>query len=496
MKRQTLLAAFLGATACSEADKSTFNVPEDAALVESPRAIRLDVYPPGNLDLLPQSFTVLPSDLEDVFLALASTVVIEGTVTGQLPSPIDITIPSDDSTSVEARVTIEVPDTVMRATTTSAPDGTYSLALPAGVGYRTVAAALDPIDLPLFIEEFVPLTEDTIFDIEMGLGIPVSGTATQTDGEPLPSGARVHLVDEATGEAGPASALTSAGDYLLRALPGDYTLVLDGASGSSMPTVPFPLSVDEEDFFIRQDLTPGTVPLGSVSGSVVDADGRPVDDAEVRFSAVSLVDLPAETTAEVSTDTDRNGLFTRQLARGTWALEVIPAYEPNATLSPTTLTIDVASASVETGPVTLGPRANLDARVMIGSQAARNIVVTAEEQGFNGYTYTATSDKDGWVSLEVPNVPLDLTLQSPDADQPITRLEVASPADVTRIDLDDEGSLVTGLLLDPEGSPLPYALVEIRDAEGALLGTTLTDDNGELRVTVALIEAFELDTGD
>ena len=99
------------------------------------------------------------------------------------------------------------------------------------------------------------------------------------------------------------------------------------------------------------------------------------------------------------------------------------------------------------------------------------------------------------MTLRVPNVPLDLTLQSPDADQPITRVESVLPNDVSRIDLDDEGSLVSGVLLDPSGSPLSFALVEIRDSEGVLLGTTLSDGGGEFRVTVAQIEDFGLDSG-
>jgi hypothetical protein len=482
--------------ACQDSKEASYALPTNAEIVESARAIRLDVYPPGNLGLLPQSFTVPPDTLDDVYLGLAPTVSLDGSVFGTLPSPVDITIPSEEAAPVEARITFEIPNTVMRATTTSDASGAFTVDVPAGVGYRAVAVALDPLDLPLYVEESVPFIQDDVYEIDMGLGIPVSGEALQSDGSTLPAGSRVRLFDNETGESGPEAALSPEGAYLVRALPGEYTLVLDGATGSSMPSVPFALSVEEDDPFIRADLTPGTVPLGAVSGSVVNQDGRPIDDAEVRFSAVSLVDLPADATAEVSTDTDRNGIFTRQLAQGTWQLEVIPAYAPTASLSPTTLLIDVTTETVNIGSVTLMPRASLDARIMIGTQPARNIVVTAEEQGFNRYTYSATSDQDGWVHLDVPNVPLDLTLQSPDPEQPITRIEVPFPGDVSRVDLDDEGSLVAGTLLDSEAVPLPYALIEIRDAEGALLGITLTDAGGEFRVTVALIEEFELDTAD
>jgi hypothetical protein len=490
----TLVFAMLWA-GCAESQLANYDLPADAEVVDTPRALRLDVYPPGNLDLLPQSFTLLPNDIEEVYLALAPTVRVRGFIEGAVPSPVDITIPSDESEPVEARITIEVPGTIMRGVTTSAPDGRFNLDLPAGFGYRAVAVALEPYDLPLYIEDDLILGDETPLDIVLGLGVPVSGEVVQDDGSLLPAGARVHLVDNYTGEAGPVDLITASGEYLLRGLPGDYTLILEGDAGGSIPTIPWPVSITTDEIAVRLDLDPGQLAVASVSGAVIDSDGRPVDDAEVRFTAVSLEGLPADATARVATDSDRNGLFTRQLARGTWLMEVIPLYAPGNTLSPATRTITVADSSMDLGEVMVRRYANLDARVYIGGAPARNIVLNAVEQGFNRYTYTATSDVDGWVNLQVPDVPLDLTLQSPDSDQPITRLEAALPGDVSRIDLDDEGSLVAGILLDPNGAPLPYALVEIRDHEGVLMGTTLTDGDGAFRVTVALIEDFELDSG-
>ncbi len=494
LHRTSLLGTVL-LIACSSDTGKGYEIPESADLVDTPRALRLDVYPPGNLDLLPQTFTVLPEEIEDVYLALAPTLTVTGTVEGTIPSPVDITIPSSNTEPVEARITLEVPGTVMRAVTTSDARGNYSVEVPSGVGYRAVAVALDPFDLPLYIEDNIVLNDTSPLNIQMGLGIPVSGIAQQTNGATLPTGSRVRLIDDFTGEVGPYAPLATSGEYLLRALPGDYTLLLEGSTGSTMPSVPWTLTVTDEDIAIRQDLEPGTLSISNVSGVVVDEDGRAIDDAEVRFTAISLDDLPGDTTDVVATDTDRNGLFNRQLPQGTWLMEVIPVYDDVATLSPTMTSIEVSGSTTEVGSVELPQRANLDARVMIGGQPARNIVVTAQEQGFNRYTYTASSDDEGWVHFELPNVPLDLTLQSPDADQPITRLEVPSPTDVSRIDLDDEGSLVTGILLDPSANPLLYALVEIRDDEGTLLGSTITDGSGEFRVTVGLLEAFEQDSG-
>lgn len=495
MKRTLLVAIGCSTLGCAEQALSKYTVPDAAEVVDAPRALRLDVYPPGNLSLLPQSFTILPAEIEDVYLALSPTVEVTGTVFGEVPSPVDITIPSEESAPVEARLTFEIPNTVMRGVTTTTPDGRYSIQLPGGIGYRAVAVAVEPYELPLYIEDDLILTTETTVDIELQLGVPVSGSVVQEDGTSLPSDAQIRLVDAITGEAGPVAPVTESGEYLVRALPGDYTLLLGGSPGGTIPDIPFDITVQEDDLSLRQDLEPGLLSVSNVSGSIVDEDGRSVDDCEIRFTAVSLLDLPADAGAVVVTDSDRNGLFSRSLARGTWLMEVIPTYTREATLSPTTLTIEVLGPQDDLGPVTVPPFANLDARVLAGGSAARNIVLTAIEQGFNQYTYTATSDANGWVTLRVPNVPLDLTLQSPDADQPITRVESILPNDVSRIDLDDEGSLVSGILLDPNGSPLSFALVEIRDHEGVLLGTTLSDGGGEFRVTVAQIEDFGLDSG-
>jgi hypothetical protein len=195
LHRTSLLGTVL-LIACSSDTGKGYEIPESADLVDTPRALRLDVYPPGNLDLLHQTFTVLPEEIEDVYLALAPTLTVTGTVEGTIPSPVDITIPSSNTEPVEARITLEVPGTVMRAVTTSDARGNYSVEVPSGVGYRAVAVALDPFDLPLYIEDNIVLNDTSPLNIQMGLGIPVSGIAQQTNGATLPTGSRVRLIDD------------------------------------------------------------------------------------------------------------------------------------------------------------------------------------------------------------------------------------------------------------------------------------------------------------
>ena len=484
-----LLAAVVAGCADSKLDSSAGAGGQSVAeYVESESALRLDVYPSGGGDLLPQSFTVLPDDISGIALELSPTVTVSGTVLGAAPSPVDITIPSDDALPVVARLSFEVPGTVVRAATPSTDAGRYSVQIPAGFGYRLVAVAEDPIDLPLYIEEDLIVTEDVRIDPLLGLGAALGGIAEQTDGSSLPAGTRLSLVDSQTGERGPLTEPSVSGSWLLRALPGDYELLVDGHAGSTMPTLSQPIEVLEDDVFVEIDVVPGVIETGSVSGSVVDEDGRAVDDAEVRFTATNLSGLPDGASGSVSTDTDRNGLFSRELARGEWLMEVIPPFERNAVASPAIYAISVDGPSLDLGATQLAARSRLDARVFIGGDAASNIVVTAQEQGFNRYTYTATSDADGWVHLDVPDVPLDITLQSPDANQPITRMSIDVPGGIDRLELEDEGSQVSGTLYSPDGGPLSFGLVEIRNSGGVLLGSTLTDGSGDFSVTVGLLD--------
>ena len=500
---RTLSAASLAILLSSCADRSLDKVGDlgdDAAAeyVRSESALRLDVYPSGGGDLLPQSFTVLPEDIGGIALELSPTVTVRGTVTGSTPSPVDITIPSDEELPVVARVTLEVPGTVVRVSTTSTELGNFTAEVPAGFGYRLIAVAEDPVELPLFIEDDLVLADDTRIDPHLGLGAALGGVAEQSDGSALPSDARLSLVDIQTGERGPFTSPSPEGGWLLRALPGRYQLVVDGRPGSTMPTLSEQVVIREDDVFVEVDVVPGILETGTVSGSVVDTDGRPIDGAEVRFTALSLDGLieGASATGTFSTDTDRNGLFSRVLARGEWLMEVMPDFERPFVASPGVYSFTLDGSALALGATALSGRSRLDARVFVGGGAAHDIVVTAQELGFNRYTYTATTDIDGWVHLDVSDVPLQITLQSPDASQPITRVDITSPGSVDRLQIEDEGSMVRGTLYSPEGGTLAYALVEIRNSSGLLLGATLTDGSGDFSVTVGLLDDGDRDTGE
>lgn len=498
MSRRTARLCLLAAlTACASSKDAGFDTGFSTGFdVEAVDALRLDVYPSGATSLLPQSFTVTRTETESIAFELAPTVEVTGTITGTLPSPIDITVPGEDAAAVVARVSLSIPGTIASAATTSSADGAYDLLVPASAtGYRLVAVAEDPVQLPLFVEDGLSITAPTTLDADLGLGAAVWGHVLQSDGTPIPSGATVRLVDETTGEAGPSATLESDGGWLLRALPGRYTLQVRGEGASVVPTLTDTLRITEDDLTRMVDFDAGFIDTGRVAGVITDSSGVPIDDAEVRFTAIQLPDVIEGATAEVSTDTDRNGLFARELVRGTWLMEVIPSYARTIESSPTSAIIEVDGPDVNLGSTALPDRLKVQATVTETGGNATGIVITAQERGFDHYTYTATTDASGDFRLDLPDVPLELTIQPPDGERPVTRLLVDRPAALAQVPLETEGSRLGGRLTQPGGAGLAFALVEVRGAGGALLGTTLTDGSGDFTLTVGVLDEELTDTG-
>ncbi len=484
-----------GACACASADMAKGASYDSGAEMATMGALRLDVLPSGNGDLLPQSFSVTGDNLNQISLQLSPTVTIRGTVLGQSPSPIDITVPSNVAYPVEGNVTFEIPGTVVHVSTTSNAAGEFSVDVPASIGYTVRAVAALPTNLPLSIEENLVFTTNGTHDVQLGLGTPVGGYLQQSDGTPPPDGFRVYLEDLDSGEHGAVVEPTADGAFLLRGLPGAYSLVVDGEPGSALPTLTLPIDIDATDTFVDLEVDIGTIETGRVNGTVLDTEGRRVEGAEVRFVSQDLFGIDEDSPTIVSTDTDRNGLFTRELPYGEWRMQVIPQFARDVDVSPVEMVVTIDTPSSDLPDLTLAPHVPLDLRVISGGNGAANIVVTAQEQGFLHYTYTATTDADGRATVSVPAVPLTLTLQPPDDSKPITRVSIEDPSQPHTVALGEAGTVVGGTLFAPSARPLTYALVEVRTETGLLLGTTLTDGSGNFDVMVGDVDTVSTDSG-
>lgn len=486
----------LATTACASLDMAALDDEGSGAEdgeAEVPVQLRLDIYPSdATPDLAPQSVLLdLDGDWRGLDLELSPSVTLSGTVQGFLATPYlaeDPTVPGEDDAPIAALVSVVLDDSVAGGTTTTDESGDFSLTVPPGQGYRLEIIPEDTDRVPFAVQTIPVLASDLdLGTISLDYGAPVWGQVLFSDGT-VPAGSRVYLVDQASGVAGPQSLVDSDGWYQLRAYPGDYELVLNGREGSTVPTIVEPFSFDEDEG-IRVDLDVGPSDRIDLGGYLVDASGDALvsqgGDSDGRYTvrciASSLRDVDGE--LEVEDFTSAGGRFDLDLAAGSWRIELIPPYD--SALSPRTLTVEVDDEDIELGDVVLEDKLDLLALVVDPDHAAAaDALVVAKELAYNGYTYTGSTGTDGRTDIEVPAALLELSITPADpTSAAITRVVVDTATDVVDELQLSEGVPVQGNL-SSEQEPVPFALVEVRDASGRLYATGLSDEEGAFRLRV------------
>lgn len=453
-------------------------------------SLRLDVYPSDETPWLePQSY--LPGhadDLHDLDIELSTSVTLAGRVTGFEATPFgvpaDVTVPGDDDIPVMAEVDIVLPGTTTALTVNTAEDGGFAVGLPAASGYTIAIVPLDPGNLPTWIVQDYALLEDVSNSYYLSYGAPVYGWVRQSDGMPCDGPVRAFLLDDETGVAGAPVWLDANGHYMLRALDGDYTLVIQGDDTSPQPRVETAISVADGDP-VEVDVDVGIVEVTTTRGHLVDSRGRPVKDAIVRFTAPTLTD--ASGSAVVVTETDGSGVFNVDLLPGSWTAEFIAPYDSEGETSPLSQAVAITDpGTLDLGDLHLGSGTRLRASVRDQEgYAAANVIVTAQEQGFNHYIYSTVTDGDGEFQMDVPEVPLVLTLSPSDDNAAITHHDLPLPSDAPETFLLEQGTLVGGRISARSNEAVAWALVELRTSDGELYGSSLTDGNGEFSVRVS-----------
>lgn len=450
--------------------------------------LRLDVYPSGdNPDLLQQS--IILDEVRGALgeLQLAPTVVLEGTITGFDASPhVDVVVPGQEDVPVWATIRVSQPLGISGDALETSEDGEYAMMLPAAEGYVLSVVPLDPALLPFLVDPDLLLSADTTLDVSLDYGAPVWGWVLQSDGSRIGTKADVHLEEPTTGVAGPYVEVDDNGYFMLRAQPGLYRLVLTGESASYLPALSQVVAV-EAGTGAEVDVDVGLLDTRWVSGRIVDQDGQPVEQARIRCTSVDLLD--ANGVATVETESISTGAFSTRLLPGSWRCELIPAFDPSGGLAPTEIVVDVEEREVDLGSLTLPDRILLRIQVDDPSGApAPNVVVTAQEKDFDNYTYTGTTDVSGTLEIALPPTALDLTLNPSTSSHAITHYSLLDPSEAVASTLSlplRDGTLFSGRL-SAEGAPASYALVEVRDTEGNLYGTTFTDEEGAFSASIEL----------
>jgi hypothetical protein len=484
------LLGLLSLVGCSEmsmyskADYETEGAADSADEDWQGEVLRLDIYPSNqSASLLPETHRLL-GDWEGVVLEMRSPVRLTGEITGFDATPrVTASVPGSESVPVVAQVTATKVDSIMYGGSQSrVSDGHFEFSVPAGSNYICAYVPQEPAELPFLVDAGRRFLSSEDISVDLGYGAPVWGRVANADDAPL-VGVEVRLLDQETGVGGPIATTDALGFYMLRAYPGAYDIEARGRSGGYLPVFREELLVEDEsgsrhDFFYAE-LQPSTV-----TGSLVQREGLPLGDVTVRFTAVNLAGFE-DATLVLETDTDRNGNFSLQALPGRYEAQFIPAIGQPWT--PVVQSVDVpeGSTSWPLDAITLSPFRTMRTRVVDArGSGVPNVGVMATDRDFDGFTYFATSDGLGNVALDIPDTSVELTLSPPQGVlAAVTRTTLLAGGGAETLML-DEGEPVSGTVTH-EGEPVPWALVEIRDAENKLYGTTLTDNGGAFSIRVS-----------
>lgn len=457
---------------------------------------RLDVLPPDALpspsgeSYLPQTFTAEPDGAE-TDLVLDPPVRFDGTVAAYDTSPYrDAGLPgvggllSGALVSVRRAASVQSANDVTGAATADLAEvGAFHLVLPPDASYVVSYVPNDP-ELP-FRSEPLALLEDATVAVDLGAGAAVWGTVTDADGVPL-VGVAVRAVANDGLEGAPA--LTDAeGDYLLRVEPGAWTIRSEGRSTGRDPVLVEAVTVPAEGRAV--DFTYASLDLVSIGGRVVDDRGQGLTSVRVHLKSTAL-DGYEDASYDVEVLTNRDGNFDTRALRGAYEVEVVP--ERELELSATTLTdVVVADAFEDLGETVLPSFAQVLGAVLDGNgQAVRGAVVSLREVGYDGRTWSVTSDDNGTFTLMAPRTAVQARIAPPPdrSDLANTRIAFEPSSETAPVFVLSEGVAYSGTVLaaDADGNdqPVPFAVVELVDDHGDRWGAALTDDRGEYAVRV------------
>ncbi len=469
------------------------------------RSLRVDVYPSSELasellddgvSLMQQSFRLENSELDALgILQLQAPEVFDGFVFGfeAYPTTAEVSVPGDQLVPVEAEIQAYVPGTPMGHTAVSDPeDGSFELQLtPTETAYQLAVVPRAPDTLPFMVDPaFIVESGDSgVLDFELDYGVPLYGRISQGETEtPLP-GLRVQAFDLATGIGGPIVETDSDGTYELRVLPGSYELLIDGDTSSHLPDKSMVATLEDHDEGLRLDASYNAAAPITVLGEVQDEGGLPLEDVLVRFTSTEVYDDPGATYTVAVTTGGGNGAFSLRLLPGTYEVEFIPPYE--GTIGPLLWPeeVELIESYTElngTDPIVLPLRPRVRNTVLdADGQSLANVIVRAEELGFDGYAYNTVTDDNGDFSLSVAGGELQWSFTPPSGSSGASTFlvepaeELSARAEVALA----EGLTVAGCI-QYEDVAASYMPLELRDSDEQLYATSMTDLEGCFSVRV------------
>jgi hypothetical protein len=443
----------------------------------------INVYPQRDAAdtsaLLPQSFFELAGEATDLTLTMRSPAQLSGQISGYLVTPRGPTLPGQ-AVDVEAEVDLVQESGIQSRFTASSASGDYAVSAVPGSVYDLVIRPNDA-SLP-FLHQQLTLEDDVVIDVALDEGVALWGTIADSSGQPI-VGSEV-AAQNAAGVRGAPTITNESGNYLLRVQPGSYSLVVLGRDTGRDPVL-VSTSQSSGDAGQRVDIQYNSLSLVTVGGRVV-AGGRALANARVRFTSESLVGYEGRA-AELSVDavTSGAGNMDTRVIPGIYTVEVFPPSDTSA--SYVVLESVEISANTDLGTVVSRPFQTFARRVFdpSGEPAANASIRCTELQG-DGRSFTTNADVEGAYILSLPlsEVACLITPQGGTSRMAASRIELdLAEEDLPRVTL-NVGATVSGVV-DADGTPTPFALVEVRDSKGSLWGTALTDTQGQFSLQVA-----------
>ncbi len=442
----------------------------------------INVYPERDADdataLLPQSFFEPAGQATDLSLMMRSPVQVSGLISGYLVTPRGPTLPGQ-TVDVEAEVDLVQAVGIQSRFTASSASGDYSVSAVPGSVYDMVVRPNDA-GLP-FLHQQLELEQDSIIDVYLDEGVALWGTLTDSAGQPV-SGSEIAAQNTA-GVRGTPTITDDSGNYLLRIQPGSYSLVVLGRDTGRDPVLVTPLQ-PSGDSGQRMDIQYNSLSLVTVGARVV-VGGTALGNARVRFTSESLLGYEGRS-AELSVDavTSGAGNMDTRVIPGTYTVEVFPPSDASASYVKLE-SVEIAS-NTDLGTVLSQPFQTYTRRVFepTGEPASNASIRCTELQG-DGRSFTTNADLEGAYTLALPlsEVACLITPQGGASRMAASRIELdLAEEDLPRVAL-DVGATVSGDV-EADGTPIPFALVEVRDSKGSLWGTAITDGQGQFSVQV------------
>jgi hypothetical protein len=469
-------------------DAAEGSVPGDATELDA-NALLFTVVPAeqrtstGDIRAFTQDFGPFLADEIDggVNADLDPPVRFSGRVIGEQVTPYDA---SGGLPTVEVAVAghVEIADErgiVFYTTATDPVTGDYALDLLPGEWEARVVpddASLAP-GWSLFGASGPPVSRDFALDPEQAIYGQVL-----VDGDPY-LGAEVFAVD-AFGRTSGVAVTDSGGFYALRVPAGVWEVTTTGVPAERDPAIHAADVVVTNRLGAPVDLSyPGS---GRVLATlqVRSADDSPVGGIPVRFTAVAL-DGYGDAQLVVEAEAASDGRVDLPLVPGVYDIEILPG--DVALVGWRADGVDIHSGgTIDT--VALDPLVPISGvTVEATGLPLAGVRVTCDEIGFAGRTWSTFSDDSGvWSLTTAPLVSCAAVPPGGRSDLAIERLVIDAGETTSWTPQLAPGREITGVVT-LDGEPEAFAVVEVRNAAGQIVGQGLSDGDGLYNLALPLI---------